>query len=260
MKDRRARAAAAALVTFWLLAAGGATAAEADAGRISLLVTYKCRPESRPAFRDHLQGPGLAQLAAWKTAGLFADHLVLFNLDVEQEAWDALLLLHFDSWAQYARWKENERTSPAGLAPFALKLTSSVSSALSELAWHGERLAADATKTPVFFVRPYFFQDKNLYRLFFEAYNAPQLQAWLRTGAVTSYRVLMNQNPTGGTWGVMFIYEYPGWEAAHARDDVKEAVGPELRSLPAWELLGETKGAIRTSGRVTLAERLGGHR
>ena len=37
---------------------------------------------------------------------------------------------------------------------------------------------------------------------------------------------------------------------------MKEAVGPELRSLPAWELLGETKGAIRTSGRVTLAERL----
>lgn len=69
-----------------------------------------------------------------------------------------------------------------------------------------------------------------------------------------------DEDPSGGTWGVMLIYEYPGWGAAHARDDVKEAVGPELRSLPAWELLGETKGAILTSGRVTLAERLGGLR
>lgn len=253
---RRTRAAVAALVTLCLLAAGAATAAEAEAGRISLLVTYKSRPENRPAFRDHLQGPGLAQLNSWKAAGLFTDHLLLFNVDVEQEAWDALLLLHFDSWAQYARWKQNERASPAGLAPATLKLTSSISSSLSELAWHGTRPAPEATKTPVFFVRPYFFQDRNLYRRFFEAYNDPQLEAWLRTGAVTSYRVLMNQNPTGGTWGAMFIYEYPSWEAANARDDVKEAVGPELRILPAWELLGETKGAIRTSGRVTLAERL----
>lgn len=258
MKDRWAGATAA--LAFCLLAPGAGNAAEAEAGRISLLVTYKCRPENRPAFRDQLQGPGLTHLAAWKAAGLFADHLLLFNVDVEQEAWDALLLLHFDSWAQYARWKENERTAPAGLPLATLKLTSSVSSALSDLAWHGARPPADATQKAVFFVRPYFFPDKTLYRRFFEAYNDPQLKAWLRTGAVTSYRVLMNQNPTGGTWGAMFIYEYPGWEAAHARDDVKEAVGPELRSLPAWELLGETKGAIRTSGRVTLAERLEGAR
>ena len=256
MASRWTRGAAAGLATLGLIVTGAATAAGAEPGRISLLVTYKCRPENRPAFRDHLQGPGLGQLGAWKAAGLFTEHLLLFNVDVEQEAWDALLLLHFESWDQYARWKENERTAPAGLAPAALRLTSSVSSSLSDLAWHGARPPADATKKSLFFVRPYFFQDKTLYRQFFEAYNDPQLKAWLRTGAVTSYRVLMNQNPTGGTWGVMFVYEYPGWESAHARDDVKEAVGPELRSLPAWELLGETKGAIRTSGRVTLAERL----
>lgn len=255
MTIRPTRAAAAALVILCLLREA-APAAEEGGGRIALLVTYKCRPEDRPSFRAHLLGPGSEHLAEWRRGGLLADHLLLFNVDVEHEAWDALLVARFDDWAQYERWKANERDFPAALAPAALRMTTSVSSSLSEVAWEGAMPARDPAPRSVFFARPYYFQDKAQYRRFFEAYNRPQLEAWLRTGAVTSYRVLMNQNPSGGTWGVLFIYEYPGWAAAHARDAVKEAVGPELEALPAWQLLGETKGAIRTSGRVTLAERL----
>jgi hypothetical protein len=252
---RRTRAVAAALAILCLLWEE-TPAAEAGGGRIALLVTYKCRPEDRPSFRAHLLGPASEHLGAWRRGGLLADHLLLFNVDVEHEAWDALLVARFDDWAQYERWKENERAFPAALAPAALRMTTAVSSSLSEVAWQGERPPRDPASRSIFFVRPYYFRDKGQYRRFFEAYNQPQLEAWLRNGAVTSYRVLMNQNPSGGTWGVLFIYEYPGWAAAHARDAVKEAVGPELEVLPAWALLGETKGAIRTSGRVTLAERL----
>ena len=109
---------------------------------------------------------------------------------------------------------------------------------------------------PVYFVRPYCYDDRPAYRRFFEAYNRPQFDAWLRAGAISSYRALLNQNPTGDTWGVLVIYEYPGWEAANARDSVKDAVAPELSAIPGWDLLGEVKGQIRRSGRVTLAERL----
>lgn len=256
--DGRLRAVA--LLALALLAPPqSATAADGEGpGRIALVLTYKCRPEDRPAFREHLAGPALSQLSTWQRDGYLADHLLLFNVDVNEDAWDAFLVLRFRGWPQYAKWKETERSHPAALTGVGLRFTTSISSALSELAWEGEAPAGRVSGVPaVYFVRPYYYKDKNLYRQFFEAYNAPQLAAWAREGAVRSYRVLMNQNPTGDTWGVLFIYEYPGWEAANARDDVKDAIGPELRKIPGWELLGETKGGIRTSGRVTLAERLG---
>jgi hypothetical protein len=109
----------------------------------------------------------------------------------------------------------------------------------------------------VYFVRPYYFDDPNLYRKFFEAYNKPQFQLWLRDGALRRYWGLMNRHPTGGAWGVTLIYEYPGWDAAAGRDSLKDAAGPELRGDPAWDVLGQVKSGIRKSGRVTLAEALG---
>lgn len=240
------------------LSSTAATAAGGEStGRVALVLTYKCRPESRPAFRAHLAGPALSQLSAWQRSGLFADHLLLFGVDVNEDAWDAFLVLRFEGWAQYGRWKEMERDHPAALTAEGLRLATSVSSALSELAWEGAVPKGPPAGPPaLYFVRPYYYTDKTQYRQFFEAYNSPQLDAWVREGTIRSYRVLMNQHPTGDTWGALFIYEYPGWEAANARDDVKDAVGPELRKIPGWELLGETKGGIRRSGRVTLAERL----
>lgn len=235
---------------------GAAHGAEGKAGGIALVLTYKCEPRDRPAFREHLTGVTLPQLERWRAAGSFATQTLLFGLDVNEDAWDAMLLLEFANWKQYGAWKDIERTLPAALPPEGLRLVRTVSSALSELAWRGESGGKPATQRAVYFVRPYFYDDKVAYRRFFDAYNAPQLEAWLRVGAMRSYKVLLNQHPTGTTWGALFIYEYPSWEAAHARDDVKSVLAPELAALPAWELLGDLKGGIRRSGRVTLAERL----
>jgi hypothetical protein len=243
------------------LAALGTIAALAapppETSTISLVVSYKCRPEKRPAFREHLAGEAATRLVAWQKERRLAEHLLLFGWDVSDELWDALLVLRFDSWGQYAQWKETERAFPAALSVEALALTSAVSSSLAELAWRGGAPEAKRPATaPVYFVRPYYYEDKDAYRGFFDAYNAPQFDAWLRVGAMNSYLALLNQNPTGGAWGALLIYEYSSWEAASARDELKDSVGPELRALRGWTVLGEVKGGIRKSGRVTLAERL----
>jgi hypothetical protein len=257
---QRARAGRLALATLlFVLPPGAAFGAPTEklSGRVALVVSYRCRPDSRRAFREHLVSSGLPSLRAWEAAGAFVEHLLLFNVDVNEDAWDALLVLRFEDWGQYGRWKGIERTSPAALSADGLRLVTGVSSALSELAWQGRRPDAPGSREkPVYFVRPYYYDDKPAYRRFFEAYNRPQFDAWLRAGAISSYRALLNQNPTGDTWGVLVIYEYPGWEAANARDSVKDAVAPELSAIPGWDLLGEVKGQIRRSGRVTLAERL----
>lgn len=228
-----------------------------DGGPIALVLTYTCAPQNRPALREHLEGAGGLQLAEWRRQKKFAESLLLFGLDANDDLWDALLLLRFESWAQYWAWKEVERGFPAGLGKDALGLTSRVTSTLSELAWQGSAPSEKRPNgRPVYFVRPYYFDDPNLYRKFFEAYNKPQFQLWLRDGALNRYWGLMNQHPTGGTWGVTLIYEYPGWEAATGRDAVKDAAAPELRGDPAWDVLGQVKSGIRKSGRVTLAEAL----
>lgn len=228
-----------------------------ETGPIALLVTYKCPPQNRPALREHLEGAGGVQLAEWRKQKKFTESLLLFGLDAKEDSWDALLLLRFESWAQYWAWKEVERTFPAGLAKNARALTSAVSSTLSELAWQASAPQEKRPSgKPVYMVRPYFFKDRELYRKFFEAYNKPQFQLWLRDGALNRYWGLLNQHPSGNIWGVMLIYEYPGWEAVTGRDSVKGAVGPELRSNPAWDVLNDVKGGIRETGRVTLAEAL----
>ncbi len=246
------------LVVVWLGAeARGGPTEGAAGGKIALVVSYRCRPETRPTFRDHLVDAGHTQLRAWQEGRAFAESLLLFNVDVNEDAWDALLVLRFEDWGQYGRWKQTERAFPAALSAQGLRLVTSVSSALAELAWQGSVPAAERSREKaVYFVRPYYYDDKAAYRRFFEAYNRPQFDAWLRVGAISSYRALLNQNPTGDIWGVLLIYEYPGWEAANARDAVKDSVGPQLSALPGWDLLGEVKGQIRRSGRVTLAERL----
>jgi hypothetical protein len=235
------------------LAIPGARAEEP--ARIALLTTYKCKPADRPALREYLEGPAATQIAQWRRDRKFDDSLLLFGLDVDDQLWDALLLLRFDSWSQYASWKDVEKNFPAGLTRSALELTSGVASTLAEVAWEGS-VAAEKRKAvkAVYFVRPYYFDDRNTYRKFFDAYNKPQFQAWLREGAITRYWGVLNQNPSGHAWGVQLIYEYPGWEAATGRDSLKAGLAPELKGNAAWDLLGEVKDKIRSAGRVTLAE------
>jgi hypothetical protein len=226
-----------------------------EPSRIALLITYKCPPADRPVLHEHLEGPGGTRLAEWQREKKFTDSLLLFGLDVNDELWDALLLLRFDGWPQYRAWKEVEKTFPAGLDRTALELTKGVTSTLSEVAWEGSVPAEKRPPVkPIYYVRPYYFEDRAAYRAFFEAYNKPQFQAWLREGAINRYWAVLNQNPTGKAWGVQLIYEYPGWEAATGRDSLKAGLAPELKGNASWELLGQIKDTIRSSGRVTLAE------
>ena len=82
-------------------------------GRVALVVSYRCRPDSRPAFRQHLVSSGLTSLRAWEAAGAFVEHLLLFNVDVNEDAWDALLVLRFEDWGS----TDGGRGSSAALPP-----------------------------------------------------------------------------------------------------------------------------------------------
>jgi len=221
------------------------------------VLTYAVKPQDRPALRRYFLGAGGNRLSEWQQQGKYAESLLLFGVDVNQDLWDALLLLHFKDWDQYAAWKETERDFPAGLSGDVLALTTGVTSTLAELAWRGAPPAGRRPgKAPVYFVRPYYFTDRTMYERFFEAYNKPQFDVWLRESALSRYWALVNSNSSGGAWGVLLIYEYPDWEAASGRASLKGSVGDELRRIPGWELLGQLKSNVRQSGRVSLAEAL----
>lgn len=220
-----------------------------------LVITYSCEPANRPVFRSYMEKAGVMQFEQWRKEGRLSSYLILFSPDVNDDTWDMMVMVGFERYGQMDRWKEIERTRPGGLSQDALKLASPANTYEADLAWHGE--ATGPSYDPhnsVYFVRPYDYVDRTTYEQFFDAYNRPQFDAWLRKGVIKSYRVFLNQHQTGKPWDVLIVYEYAGLEGLSQRDAVKDEVGAEMKGIVGWSLLGSIKGAIRSSGRITLGD------
>jgi hypothetical protein len=105
----------------------GTRAAEAHVDELpSLVVAYHVAPVSRPGFRQELETSGLRQFQRWKNEGILSSYRILFSRYADSDNWDAMALLAFPSVADVERWKNIERTHPAGLPPKALALVTSI--------------------------------------------------------------------------------------------------------------------------------------
>lgn len=126
------------------LAGGAAAAPGAEVtGAVTMFIKYRTEPWTRPAFRKHLAGSAVPQFAKWKEEGVLKDYLLLYNLYLNLDVWDAMAVIDFGDTAQVQKWKEVERRSPGGLSPEGLTLGWPTSTQWADRTWFGSQETGD---------------------------------------------------------------------------------------------------------------------
>src|SRR5271167_332740 len=75
---------------------------DATGGPTRLLITYRCPPPRRAAFRQYMAEYGIQRFEHWKQDGVLSEYRFLFNWYVDVDAWDAMAVLSFPTYAQVA--------------------------------------------------------------------------------------------------------------------------------------------------------------
>jgi hypothetical protein len=243
---------------------GTATAAEnaVSGGPRQLLISYRCEPADRPAFRAYLENHEAALLQRLQRQGVLSRYQILFNPFVQPRTWDAMLVLSFNRFGDTRRWLDIERHSPGGLDGRGLTLAKPVAEYSADLIWQGDAQQPGAADGHVFYVIPYtYLSSVGQYKSYVDGYVIPQVQGWLKAGVLSRYRIYLNRYPVGDPepWDALFIYEYRSLEDFGRRDETLAAVRQTLRSDPNWTKLSATKSGLRTESENTIAEALAGH-
>jgi hypothetical protein len=208
--------------------------------QFSLFYSYRCLPENRPDLRKYMDTAGVAQFEEWKSEGVFKDYIILFStyVHINSVPWDMLVRIDFDRYADTDKWKEIERTMPAGLPARILALASPENLNVGEtLAASGMR-SRDAAKA-VYDVSYYRFKvplavGKN----FIQGYVMPQLDAFMRERVLAGYGLYLNRYESTD-WSYLILSEYADATAFDLRVSNKS----QIRSLldPAWKTLHDIK-------------------
>lgn len=247
------------LISLLALAAQPAFAADPrDSGPLELVVMAHVAPAQRIALRQAMTGEGLQQYEQWKREGLLSDYLVLFNRYVDNENWDLMVTLTFADHAAASRWKQIERTRPAGLPAAALAVVSKVETAPSDLHRSGVAKGEVKADDAVYVVLPYnYFVSTNEYIKYVDTYLLPQTDGWLREGVLKTYDVHLNRYPAGRYWSSLLVLQYRSDEALGRRDAAMAKVRAELNANnPAWKAASESKQNIREGRQYIIADRL----
>jgi hypothetical protein len=197
-----------ALFTLAILAAASVPAE--DLGPTQLIVTYRCPPPRRAAFRQYMGEYGLQRFDRWKQDGVLAEYKFLFNWYIDVDTWDAMAILTFPDYGAVARWKDIEKASPGGLPRDALEMAWPLNSYPADLL---NREVSDSTgdrSKAVYFIRAYDSKDA-----------MPPLRSFLRDGVLSS-SVYVNRYPGGKRWQAMILFEYRDMDAfARTRPETK---------------------------------------
>ena len=229
-----------------------------DTGPLGLLITYRCEPAKRPAFRSYLEKEGLAQFEEWKQGGVLQEYQLFFNWYVDEGTWDAMVMLRFREYADVAHWKVIEESMPGGLSQEALKLATPKTTSSVDTVWRSPAEEAKADhRESVFLLIPYkYLVLVDEYKAYVDGYVIPQLDGWVKEEALRSYKVLLNRFPTGDRWGSMLVLEYKDHESFGFRKRVKNKVRAGLRDNPEWVAWSDRKRTIRQELEPVITERL----
>lgn len=240
------------LAGFSLFASGQqALAQEQGAGPTSLFLTYKCPVENRAAFRAHMESEGLNRFESWKKKGVISDYLILFSsfAYANPTVPDAMVRLELAAYTDVAKWKEIERTMPAGLSAEALILCKPLDSYLADLAWQGGQTEKRYLETAIYVRNPiHFTVAKAEYGKYFEGYVKPQFDGWVEAGALSWWGAYHNQLRDGDAWDLLVLYQYKDLSTLAQRDIAKQKVRAELRENNAeWVRFRDNKWDVRWS-------------
>ncbi|HRP74717.1 MAG TPA: hypothetical protein PKZ27_03920 [Rhodocyclaceae bacterium] len=254
----RSRLAGLPLLLLFAAVLPGVAADPRNSGPLELVVMVHVPPGQRLVLREAMQTDGLRQYAQWKREGLLDDYLVLFNRYVDNENWDAMVTLTFADHVAATRWKQIERTRPAGLPPAALAAASKIESAPSDLHHHRSAEGDVDPADVVYVVLPYnYLVSTAEYLQYVDTYLLPQTDGWLREGVLKSYDVHLNRYPAGRWWSSLLVLQYRNDDALGRRDAAMAKVRGDLReNNPVWKAASDSKQSIREGRQYVIAERL----
>jgi|SRR6185437_3515683 len=219
-----------------------------------ILITYRCRPADRPAFRNFLATQESHMLDEQKAQGMLRSYQILFN-PVVTETFDALLILHLNGPAAVQHWLELERSSPGGLAPTGLRLATPLMTYFADLQWQDQNPSPPGEKS-VFYAIPYNYNSLDQYKSYVDAYVIPQVQGWMREGILSHYAIYLNRYNVGPPWDALFIYEYRDLKAFGEREQTIAKVRDTLRSNSTWQHWSDIKATVRTESENTILEEI----
>jgi len=235
----------------------GCARADAADGPVSLVITYRARPETRVAFRGWLAHAGGTQFARWKQEAVFADYQILFSSFAATSSVDAIVILDFAHFTDSARWRTIEQRLPGGLTAEALALASPESSSLADPISHGATPRRDGAKG-IYLIAAYeVLTDIPKYRQYVAGYTVPQMRGWLDAGALSAFALYLNQAPVGRPWDALLVLEYRDLAALGQRDELKAKVRERLAaSDPVWQGWSKDKTAIRREFSIVVADEI----
>jgi hypothetical protein len=203
-------------------------------GPTELIITYRCPPPHRAAFRQFITENGILRFEHWKQDGMLKEYRFLLNWYVDVDSWDAMVVLSFSSYAQVARWKLVEHASPGGLIRDALEMAWPLNTTPADVVMQGASDQPWNSANSVFIAVPYDAPAPANFRDFANATLAPQLKAWIRDGSLVSYRAYANRYPGGKRWQGMLLLEYHDMDAfGHAHALPKDSRATERESVTA---------------------------
>lgn len=241
-----------------LLLSAVTLAASAQSGPTTLIITYRCAPAKRPAFRSSIEKTETPRFEKWKKAGVLENYSFLFNWYVDENTWDLMEVISFHAFEDVGRWREIERTAPGGLSEVSLQLGTPTNTYSVDLTWQGVAPSAKGvSEKSVFLVIPYDVFNIEEYKPYVVGYVMPQIEGWIREGVLSSYSLYLNRYYAGKPWDSLLILEYRDLESFGQRERVVAKVRAALSADPRWKSLSDNKQNIRTEKESVLAEELG---
>lgn len=247
------------LFLLFLLVLGVArTAAAPDSpapSGVSLVLTYTAKPEQRVPFREWVETEGARRFEQWRQQGVFSSYRLLFNSFASAANPDLVVVLDFPSFASSAAWREIERRSPGGLTADALRLASVESTCYGEPLSRRFAAGSDARKAAYMIITYNVLTTASKYKEYVLGYTAPQMNEWVKDGALTGYVMFMNQTPHNVPWDSMLVLEYADLAGMARREEIKVAARARLNaSDPVFKKFTDSKNDIRTDRAMFYAD------
>ncbi len=217
-----------ALITLAILfgAIAGAQENPPSGGPIQLIITYRCPPPRRAAFRQYMTDYGVQRFDRWKQDGILKEYKFLFNWYIDVDTWDAMAILNFPDYNTVGRWKDIEKTSPGGLTRDALEMAWPLNTYSADLALRETAPPPPDPKNAVYFIIPY---DAASWRD-----SAISLgKGLLRENAASSYSAYSNRYAGGKRWLGLLVIEFKDLESFGRRDEALAKIRSQIK--PAGE-------------------------
>lgn len=221
-------------------------------GPRSLVIAYRTSAGNRPAFRRYLIDKMAPRMRSLQKEGKITGFRVYYSWYRQPQVWDAMVVVQFHDFEAVSKWNETERTMPGGLDGQGLALADPVVTVSADLPWSkNPEMLRDGE---VYYIIPYEYMNGGEYRDYVRGYVLPQLDGWIREGALSGYEIYMNRYAVGPSWDSLFIQRYRDLKSFGRRQYVLDKVRLTLRDDPVWKGFHERKAKIREETENSIAE------